>query len=88
MNRVTLAGDLPGGTQFVAVVTTGHILVEVNGTVTAAMRPRMTRDDAAELSRSLDLLLHSRHDDGAATIGADGSSPGDQRSPGRRPAEA
>jgi hypothetical protein len=68
VNRVTLAGDLPGGTRFVAVVTTGHILVEVNGTVTASMRPRMTRDDAAELSRSLDLLLHSRHDDGAATL--------------------
>ena len=30
----------------------------------------------------------SPHDDGAATIGADGNSPGDQRGPGRRPAEA
>jgi hypothetical protein len=30
----------------------------------------------------------SPHDDGAATIGADGGSEGDQRGPRRRPAEA
>jgi hypothetical protein len=30
----------------------------------------------------------SPHDDGAATIGPDGSSEGDQRGPQRRPAEA
>jgi hypothetical protein len=88
VKRVTLAGDLPGGAQFVAVVTTGHILVEINGTVTASMRPRMTRDDAEELSRSLDLLLHSRHDHGETADAADGSEPGAHRGPERRPAEA
>jgi hypothetical protein len=85
VKRVTLTGDLPGGAQFVAVVTTGHILVEVNGTVTASMRPRMTRDDAAELSRSLDLLLHSRHEHGEGAAGVDDCGPGRERGPGRRP---
>jgi hypothetical protein len=88
MHRVTLAGDLPGGTSFVAVVTTGHILVEVNGTVTAAMRPRMTRDDAAELSRSLSLLLHSRHEHGETADAADSGRSSDQPGPDSGPDHA
>lgn len=88
MNRITLAGNLPGGQPFAAVVARRVIVVEIDGRINAAHNRTMTREDAEELWRSLGVLLHSAHDHGESGFGADGGGPGDQGGPGRGPDQA
>jgi hypothetical protein len=57
MNRITTAGVLPGGPEFVAVVTPGHIVIRAGDKVCAAHNRWFGLDEARGLLQSLALAL-------------------------------
>lgn len=57
MNRITTAGVLPGGPEFVAVVTPQHIVIRAGDKVCAAHNRWFDVDEARGLLQSLAIAL-------------------------------